>query len=186
MVGAGAVVTRDVPANAIVVGNPSCIKGYVNSAGIGAPLAQPTEGVKIDICVSGVELYDLPLVQDMRGTLSFAEYGQFLPFTPKRYFLVFDVPSREVRGEHAHREQSQFMVCVKGSCSMVVDDGAKREEIRLDRPNLGLFLPPMVWGIQYKYSADAMLLVLASDCYEAEDYIRDYDEFCSLMGNPHA
>jgi len=186
MVGAGAVVTRDVPPNAIVVGNPACIKGYVNSAGTGASVELPPVGGKIDLGVSGVELYDLPLVKDMRGNLSFAEYGQFLPFMPKRYFLVFDVPSREVRGEHAHREQSQFLVCVKGACSMVVDDNAKRKEIRLDRPTLGLYLPPMVWGIQYKYSADAVLLVLASDCYESGDYIRDYDEFCSLAGKQHA
>ena len=91
-----------------------------------------------------------------------------------------------MRGEHAHREQSQFLVCVKGACSVAVDDGAKREEIRLDRPNLGLLLPPMVWGTQYKYSADAVLLVLASGCYDAEDYIRDYDDFCDLIGNIHA
>ncbi|MBK5276392.1 MAG: WxcM-like domain-containing protein [Desulfuromonadales bacterium] len=186
MVGAGAVVTRDVPPNAIVVGNPACIKGYVNSAGTGASVALPPVGGKIDLDVSGVELYDLPLVKDMRGNLSFAEYGQFLPFMPKRYFLVFDVPSREVRGEHAHREQSQFLICVKGACSMVVDDNANRKEVRLDRPTLGLYLPPMVWGIQYKYSADAVLLVLASDCYDAGDYIRDYDEFCCLAGKKHA
>lgn len=186
MIGAGAVVTRDVPPNAIVVGNPACIKGYANSAVADATVLTPPAGGTVDIDVAKVELYDLPLIQDMRGNLSFAEYGQFLPFIPKRYFLVFDVPSKEVRGEHAHREQSQFLVCVKGACSMVVDDGLKRQEIRLDRPNRGLYLPPMVWGIQYKYTADAVLMVLTSGCYDASDYIRNYDEFCSLIGNHHA
>jgi UDP-2-acetamido-3-amino-2,3-dideoxy-glucuronate N-acetyltransferase len=181
MVGAGAVVTRDVPPNAIVVGNPASISGYVNS---GKSTFQRTANADVGVTelgVKGVRCHELPFIEDMRGNLSFAEYGQLLPFLPKRYFLVFDVPSREVRGEHAHRIQEQFLVCVKGACSMVVDDGFNRREFRLDRPSLGLYLPPMVWGIQYRYSADAVLMVLASDCYDPDDYIRDYDEFCRLV-----
>jgi hypothetical protein len=69
------------------------------------------------------------------------------------------------------------LVCIKGSCALVVDNGQNSQEIILDRPNIGVYLPPMVWGIQYKYSHDAVLLVLASDIYNADDYIRDYDEF---------
>lgn len=72
---------------------------------------------------------------------------------------------------------NQFLVCVNGSCSLVVDDGEKSQEILLDRPNIGVYLPHMVWGIQYKYSEDAVLLILASDVYNAEDYIRDYEAF---------
>lgn len=180
MVGAGAVVTRDVPPNAIVVGNPACINGYVSSGRYTSDKPPEGETTVREIPVKGVRCYELPLVEDMRGNLSFAEYGQFLPFVPKRYFLVFDVPSREVRGEHAHRLQEQFLVCVRGSCSMVVDDGLNRRELRLDRPTFGVYMPPMIWGIQYKYSEDAVLMVLASDCYDAADYIRDYDEFCCL------
>jgi dTDP-4-dehydrorhamnose 3,5-epimerase-like enzyme len=96
---------------------------------------------------------------------------------PKRYFMVFDVPSKDVRGEHAHRECHQFLVCVKGNCSVVVDDGQNRAEVLLDRPNLGIHIPPLVWATEYNYSNDAVLLVLASDVYQAEDYIRDYDAF---------
>jgi UDP-2-acetamido-3-amino-2,3-dideoxy-glucuronate N-acetyltransferase len=77
----------------------------------------------------------------------------------KRYFIVFDVPSMETRGEHAHRECHQFLICVRGSCAVVADDGKNRQEFLLDRPDVGVHLPPMVWGIQYKYSADAVLLV---------------------------
>ena len=113
----------------------------------------------------------------MRGNLSFAEYGQFLPFVTKRYFLVFDVPSKEIRGEHAHKTLHQFLVCVKGSVSVVVDDGKKREEFLLDSIDMGIYIPPMVWGIQYKYSKDAILMVLASDLYDESDYIRNYDNF---------
>ncbi|MFQ6757706.1 FdtA/QdtA family cupin domain-containing protein [Desulfovibrionaceae bacterium CB1MN] len=117
----------------------------------------------------------------MRGNLSFAECGQYLPFVPKRYFLVFDVPSKEIRGEHAHKQVQQYLVCVKGSCSVVVDDGKHRQEFLLNSPAQGLYLPPMIWGIQYKYSPDAVLMVLASDVYSAADYIRDYDEYLQAV-----
>jgi dTDP-4-dehydrorhamnose 3,5-epimerase-like enzyme len=117
------------------------------------------------------------MISDLRGNLTFAEYESSLPFVPQRYFLVFDVPSRDIRGEHAHRECHQFLVCVKGNCSVVVDDGTNRAEILLDHSHLGLHIPPMIWATEYKYSPDAVLLVLASDVYKAEDYIRDYDLF---------
>jgi UDP-2-acetamido-3-amino-2,3-dideoxy-glucuronate N-acetyltransferase len=181
MVGAGTVVTKDVPPFAIVVGNPARIIGYVqaNKNDMVATSAlvtltnQPTE----TLGVQGVTLHELPIVSDLRGTLSFAEYENSLPFLPKRYFLVFDVPSKDVRGEHAHRECHQFLVCVKGSCSVVVDDGQNRAEVLLNRPNLGIHIPPLVWATEYKYSEDAVLMVLASEAYRAEDYIRDYDMF---------
>lgn len=180
MVGAGAVVTKDVPSNAIVVGNPARISGYV--ATVTHAVTQVQASTAHDLGrVSGVRLVELPLIPDLRGSLSFAEVGKKLPFEPKRYFIVFDVKSKEVRGEHAHRQLHQFLVCVKGSCSIVVDDGKSREEYQLDKPNLGIYLPPMIWGIQYKYTADAILLVLASDTYDPADYIRDYDEFISLV-----
>jgi UDP-2-acetamido-3-amino-2,3-dideoxy-glucuronate N-acetyltransferase len=133
--------------------------------------------------VAGVAIYDLPLIRDMRGSLSFAEYGRLLPFIPKRYFIVFDVPSRDTRGEHAHRTLHQFLVCVKGSCSVIVDDGKYKEEIRLDSPRRGIHVPPMIWCTQHKYSPDAVLLVLASDVYKADDYIRDYGIFLKAIKN---
>lgn len=180
MVGAGAVVTRDVPPNAIVVGNPAVVKGYVNvnNQQGSPPLKQIGEAESV---VPGVRFYNLPLIEDMRGNLSFAECGQYLPFVPKRYFLVFDVPSKEIRGEHAHKQVQQYLVCVKGSCSVVVDDGKHRQEFLLNSPAQGLYLPPMIWGIQYKYSPDAVLMVLASDVYSAADYIRDYDEYLQAV-----
>jgi acetyltransferase-like isoleucine patch superfamily enzyme len=179
MIAAGAVVTRDVPAYAIVAGNPARIRGYVSTTDSKAIQSQPDTAEPGVLSVSKAKVVKLPRIVDLRGGLSFGEYDQHLPFLPKRYFVIFDVPSIEVRGEHAHREQQQFLVCLKGSCSVVLDDGSSRDEIVLDRPNLGLYVPAMIWGIQYKYTSDAVLLVLASGIYEAGDYIRDYDLFIS-------
>jgi acetyltransferase-like isoleucine patch superfamily enzyme len=182
MVGAGAVVTKDVPPHAIVKGNPARITGYVSS-----PPKQPVEASRVDpslqtLRVPGVRIFEMPLVIDLRGALTFGEYDKHLPFLPRRYFIIFDVPGKEVRGEHAHKNLHQMLVCVKGSCAVVVDNGDIREEIGLDRPSFCLYIPPMIWTTQYKYSADAVLLVLASDVYEPTDYIRDYDEYLKAAG----
>lgn len=186
MVGAGSVVTRSVPPNAIAVGNPARIIGYVDTheppSDSHTPKGQAPNKVTAST-VRGVTLHELPLIEDMRGNLSVGEFERSIPFQAKRYFLVFDVPSREIRGEHAHRTCHQFLICIKGSCTVVADDGTQRREYLLDRPNLGIYLPAMVWGIQYKYSPDAVLLVFASEYYAADDYIRDYGEFLSLAGN---
>lgn len=184
MVAAGAVVTRSVPANAIVVGNPARITGYINTMrkeSVGIPACKFSEGIT-ESNVKGVTVHRFPRITDMRGNLTVGEFEKTVPFDVKRYFIVFDVPSIETRGEHAHRECHQFLICVKGSCSLVADDGVNRQEFILDRPELGIYLPPMIWGIQYKYSSDAVLVVFASHVYDGADYIRDYTEFLNLAG----
>jgi UDP-2-acetamido-3-amino-2,3-dideoxy-glucuronate N-acetyltransferase len=184
MIGAGAVVTRSVPPNAIVVGNPAKIVGYVNAVDFQSSKALPVSELKDKVLmtsVKGVSLHTFHTVPDLRGTLSVGEFEREIPFIPRRYFMVYGVPTAETRGEHAHKRCHQFLIAIKGSVHVVADDGTNREEIVLDRLDVGLYLPPMTWGIQYRYSTDAVLLVFASDYYEADDYIRDYNDFMYVV-----
>lgn len=131
--------------------------------------------------VKGVTLHHLDLVKERRGSLAAVEVDRHIPFPVRRMFMVFDVPAGEVRGQHAHRRCRQFLVCARGSVTLVLDDGTTRQELLLDRPDLGVSVPPMTWGEQRKYSADALLLVFASEQYDATDYIRDHDEFLAAV-----
>ena len=176
MVGAGAVVTNHIPAKAIVVGNPARIVGYIDTIRY-RETDQPTPTVTTPGSVKGVILKEFKHVADMRGDLIVNDLEKDLPFVPKRVFIVHEVPSTRVRGEHAHRECHQFLVCLRGSVSVVADDGKNSAEYELNRPWLGLYLPPRTWGVQYKYSRNAVLLVYASHPYDPNDYIRDYDGF---------
>jgi len=181
MIGAGCVVTKDVPAYAIVIGNPGVIKGYTDkNSGHRADRSAEQSSASTrfpERDFAGCTLHTLPLIADLRGNLSVADYEAHIPFLPRRCFWVFDVPSRETRGEHAHKTLHQFLICLKGSINVVLDNATDRKEIVLNRPNIGIHIPPMVWGIQYKFSHDAVLLVFASEPYDANDYLRDYDEF---------
>ncbi|MQT92140.1 WxcM-like domain-containing protein [Pseudomonas helleri] len=180
MVGAGAVVTRSVPPNAIVVGNPAKIIGYVDAkSNLNLVENAPVPSVSHS-SVKGVTLHWMDEVTDIRGSLSVGEFGKTVPFDVARYFLVYDVPTAETRGEHAHKECHQFLIVVKGTIHVVADDGVNRQEFILDSPSKGLYLPPMTWGIQYQYSNNAVLLVFASHLYDPKDYVRNYDEFLSF------
>lgn len=188
LVASGAVVTKSVPAYAIVKGNPARVSGYVDS------ISQPENGgvlnlnklsnvpargdyEEVSLGVGKAMVKRLKFVDDMRGDLSVGEFPSDIPFNPKRYFLVFDVSNQEVRGSHAHKECEQFLICVKGSVNVMVDDGNVRSEVVLDAPDLGVYIPPLVWGTEYRYSEGAVLLVFASHSYDDLDYIRSYKEF---------
>jgi acetyltransferase-like isoleucine patch superfamily enzyme/dTDP-4-dehydrorhamnose 3,5-epimerase-like enzyme len=185
MVGAGAVVTRTVPANAIVAGNPARIRGYAGSDGGEGPeptaAPSPEPGVT-PLGVRGVHLRRFDGFADLRGSLAVGEMpGEGIPFTPRRWFVVYDVPGREVRGEHAHHTCHQLLICLHGRVRVATDDGENRAEVDLDDPTLGIYVPPLVWASQFRYDPDAVLLVLASDPYDPGDYIRDYQEFLALV-----
>ena len=182
MVGAGAVVTHNAPPHSKVVGNPARIVGYVDAEAETLPGPAP-EAVKAGrgpVPLGEAMVYRLPKVQDLRGSLVFGETLRDVPFEVKRYFLVMEVSSEHIRGEHAHRSLHQFLVCVAGRCNVVTDDGSGRHEVVLDSPAKGVHIPPMVWATQYKFSRDAVLLVLASEYYDAQEYIRDYQEYLAL------
>lgn len=187
----GSVVMQSVPSNALVEGNPAIVIGYKrageaeqinNNIKVSDRLVAVEnddfsgEG-KISLGVDDAALYFRQNFKDLRGSLIVGDFLQDFPFVPTRYFMVYDVPSEKLRGEHAHKECHQFLICIHGKCHALVDNGEKRKEILLDNPQVGLYMPPMLWGTQYKYSKDAHLLVFASHAYNPEDYIRSYESF---------
>lgn len=133
------------------------------------------------IPVPGVTLTHLPRITDWRGDLTFMEFPGLLPFQPRRMFMLYNVPTKDIRGEHAHKELHQFLICVQGRCSVVVEDARNRCAVHLDKPTLGLYIPPMIWAIEYRFTQNAVLVVLASDIYKPDDYIRSYDEYLDLV-----
>lgn len=134
-----------------------------------------------DVGVRGVSLSRLNRINGENGSLIVGELGAGLPFIASRIFTLLDVPNDEPRGMHAHRHCEQYLICMQGSVTAVVDDGTARREVILDDPTLGLYMPAMIWGTQFRYSSDAILVVLASDKYDPQDYIHDYGEFQRLV-----
>ena len=124
----------------------------------------------------------LRVAGDLRGSLAAVEFAQDLPFTPVRFFIVFDVPSEDVRGAHAHRACEQVLVALRGSVTCIVDDGETRAQVVLDSVARGLYMPAMTWGTQYRYGSDAILGVFASLPYDSDDYIREYEDFLHAVG----
>lgn len=178
MIAAGAVVTRDVPAFAIVKGNPARITGYVNQSRLS--LAQHP-AISEKSTIEGVSLLNFKTATDMRGNLMVVDYEKDIPFPVKRTFFITDVPSHHVRGEHGHKECHQLLICLQGSVKVSADNGRERCQWVLDKPSLGLHLFPLVWAAQYQYSDNAVLCVFASHSYDPNDYIRDYEEFLGLI-----
>lgn len=136
----------------------------------------------IDEC----RLIELPREYDPRGSLTYVYGEKHVPFRIRRTFFTYDVPGGEDRGAHAHREIEQFLVSAMGAFDVVLDDGRKTKTVRLERAFYGLYIPPMIWAKQARFSSGGICLVLTSAAYSEAEYIRDYKEFIDLkIGADH-
>jgi len=122
-------------------------------------------------------IIDLPKISDPRGNLTFIESKGHIPFEIKRIFYLYDVPGGETRAGHALKMCQQFVIAVSGSFDVVVKDGVEKTQYRLNRSFYGLYIPAMVWRELENFSSGSVCLVLASETYNADDYIRNYEEF---------
>lgn len=124
--------------------------------------------------------YTFPPHGDERGNLVALEELKDIPFQIKRVYYVYDTAEGVHRGFHAHRNLEQILICVHGKCKIKLDNGYEQEIILLDKPNEGLHVKSNMWREMYDFSSDAVLMVLASEYYDVEDYIRDYDTFLRI------
>lgn len=124
-----------------------------------------------------VKLIELPKILDERGNLSFIEGIKHIPFSIKRTYLIYDVPGGEIRGGHAYFELNEFIVAIAGSFDVVLDDGIKKRTYSLNRSYYGLYVPKLIWRSLENFSTNSLCMILASEKYNEEDYLRDYDEF---------
>ena len=127
--------------------------------------------------MSLIEWFELPNFGDERGSLVVVESNKNIPFDVKRLYYIYDAKPDIPRGFHAHKELYQLAFCLIGKCKMLMDNGVDKQEVWLDQPNRGLLIPPMVWHEMHDFSDDCVLLVLASEYFSQDDYIRDYSEF---------
>ncbi|MDB6162992.1 MAG: WxcM-like protein [Xanthomonadaceae bacterium] len=129
-------------------------------------------------------IHELPKVADPRGNLTFVEECRHVPFSVKRIFYLYDVPTGSDRGAHAHRKQHQFLICLSGSFDVEVNDGRDTRTLHLNRPWKGLHVPPMIWAAEKNFDAGSVCLVLSSDYFSEPDYIREYDHFLAARQPP--
>ena len=125
--------------------------------------------------------YRFEIHGDERGQLVAIEQLKDIPFKIERVYYLYETRDGVRRGFHAHKELEQILVCVHGSCKILLDDGNNKRDVVLNKPNEGLYIPNNIWREMYDFSSDAVLLVLASSLYNENDYIRNYDEFISYL-----
>ena len=134
----------------------------------------------IDNCL----IIDLPKIYDMRGSLSFIENGNQIPFSIQRVYYLYDIPGGESRGGHAHRRLQQLIIPVSGSFDIHLNDGMNKKTIHLNRANTGLYICPLIWREIDNFTSGSVCLVLASAVYDENDYFRDYDKFLTSIRSP--
>ena len=126
--------------------------------------------------IKGIKIIDIPKISDPRGNLAVIE-KDVIPIKIKRVYYLYDVPSDAYRGGHAHKNQLAFLIALSGSFDVILDDGKNRSKIMLNKPNKGLLIPKGIWRELENFSSGAVCLVIASDVFDEEDYIRNYQEF---------
>ena len=119
----------------------------------------------------------LPQLGDRSGHITAINNSQEIPFDIKRVFYLYDIPGGESRGAHAHKACHQFLVAASGAYEVLLDDGKTKRQVMLNRPNMGLHIPPGIWASEINFSSGSICLVLASHVYDEKDYIRDYNQF---------
>ena len=127
-----------------------------------------------------VQIVNLPKFLDARGNLSFVQQEDHIPFIIRRTYWLYDVPGGECRGGHAYRENQEFIVAMSGSFDVVLDDGTQKQTFTLNRSYYGLYVPKGLWREMENFSTNSLALILSSTDYDADDYVRDYDEFLKL------
>jgi len=135
--------------------------------------------IKQVFTIQDTKIIGLPLIPFRAGNISPIENLKEIPFEAKRVFYLYDIPGGESRGAHAHIECWQFLIAASGSFQVLADDGREKKTFFLNRPNQGLLIPPGIWASEHDFSSGAVCLVLASHTYQAEDNIRNYDDFIS-------
>jgi hypothetical protein len=130
--------------------------------------------------ISRCRKIELPKIADSRGNLTFVEGCRHIPFDIKRVYYLYDIPGGESRGGHAHKNLEQFIIAANGSFDLILDDGVRRIKHSLNRSFYGIYIPPWIWRELDNFSSGSISLVLASDFFSEDDYIRDYEEFKRL------
>ncbi|HEV3001484.1 MAG TPA: FdtA/QdtA family cupin domain-containing protein [Solirubrobacteraceae bacterium] len=136
--------------------------------------------------VDDCRLIELPTVPDPRGKLSIVESARQIPFAIQRFYYLYEVPAGATRGGHAHRRLHQFLVGISGSFDVVLSDGTAERRVMLNRPHVGLYIPPMIWRDMSNFSSGSVCAVLASDFYDEDDYLREYDGFLTARRSASA
>lgn len=122
-------------------------------------------------------IFELPQIGDRKGHITAVNNSSEIPFDVNRVFFLYDIPGGESRGAHAHKECHQFITAASGAFEVFIDDGTTKKVVLLNRPNMGVHIPPGIWASEINFSSGAICLVLASQKYKEEDYIRDYNEY---------
>ena len=127
------------------------------------------------------KILELPVIKDRRGNLTFIENREHIPFDIKRVYYLYDIPGGAERGGHAHKQLQQFIIAAMGSFDVILDDGTETKQFHMNRSYYGLYVPVMTWRELDNFSSGSVCLVLASELYDKEDYIYDYETFKKIV-----